>query len=577
MPKIDVQLDDLQGLIGERIAGGRLDALLDQCKAEIDSLDEATGTASIELRDTNRPDLWSAEGIARQIRFLLGRGRIGYPFFDAAPAAQLLVDPDARRIRPYVAAFVCRGVKVTDPSLRALIQTQEKLTENYGRHRKSIAIGVYRVAKVRFPVHYRAVERDARSYVPLGMDEPMTLGEILEKHPKGQQYAWILEGLPLVPLLEDEAGTILSMPPIINSRALGEVQIGDSELFVEGTGLDQRTLAIAMNILAVDLADRGGRIERVETVYPYDTPMGRRVASPRHLGETVEFAAPVAGRMLGIRPDARQIAEDLARYGCDAQVTDNRLAVTCPPYRGDYLHAVDAIEDVAIVRGYGTFEPIMPTCFTVGELAESTRIEDKVRDLMIGFGYEELICNILCDPRDVLERMNRPADEKIVRIANPMLQHYSAVRDMVLPSLLITEAASSTALYPHRIFEAGQCARCEPAANYGSRTETHLAALLAAKQVTFSDIHSVLELLVYYMDHKYTLAEHEHPSFIGGRCGRILLDGEPAGVIGEIHPQVLANFQIQMPAVALELDLAAFRRVQSPTAPGSPAGPVHRA
>jgi phenylalanyl-tRNA synthetase beta chain len=567
MPKIDVQLADLGHLIGERIAGRRLAELLDQCKAEIKAADEPTGELSIELRDTNRPDLWSVEGLARQIRFLLGTGKIGYKFFDAAPVGQVVVDPSVREIRPYVAAFICRGVKVTDAALGALIQTQEKLTENFGRRRKSIAIGVYRVARIKLPVHYQAVEREARGFVPLGMDQELTCGQILETHPKGRQYGWIVADAPAVPLLTDAAGAVLSMPPIINSRALGEVKVGDSELFVEGTGTDQRTLGIAMNILACDLADRGGRIERIETVYPYETPMGRRVPSPRHPRETVEFAAPAASRMLGVKPEAAALAGDLARCGCEAEVTDNRLKVTCPPYRCDYMHAVDAIEDIAIVRGYGSFAPVMPACFTIGELSEETRVEDKARDLMIGFGCEELICNILAAPGDLIERMNRPADEKIVRIVNPMLQHYSAVRDMLLPSLLAVEAASSTAAYPHRSFEAGQVAVYDAAANTGSRTLRHLAAMLVAKQVAFSDIHGVLEMLAAYMGHRVELAEADRPWFIPGRCGRILIDGgkagtkpAPAGFIGELHPEVLTRWGIQMPAAAFELDLAAFAR-----------------
>ena len=156
--------------------------------------------------------------------------------------------------------------------------------------------------------------------------------------------------------------------------------------------------------------------------------------------------------------------------------------------------------------------------------------------------------------------MGRPSDTPIVRIANPMLQYYSAVRDSVLPSLLATESVSSTAVYPHRIFEAGQVAVYDPVANAGSRTETHVAALLAQKAVTFSEAHSLLELLVYYMDHTYALTETDHPSFIPGRCGQIVVDGRAAGVIGELHPQVLANWAIQMPAAAFELTLSAFRR-----------------
>ena len=68
-------------------------------------------------------------------------------------------------------------------------------------------------------------------------------------------------------VLRDREGQVLSFPPIINSREIGEVQVGDSELFVEVTGTDLAMVVLALNIFAANLADRGATIAPVEIQY----------------------------------------------------------------------------------------------------------------------------------------------------------------------------------------------------------------------------------------------------------------------------------------------------------------------
>src|SRR5690606_30984946 len=175
--------------------------------------------------------------------------RDAYDCFIAAPGdKRILVDARATEVRPYVAGFLARGPAVTDESLAELIQSQEKLCEGYGARRKSVSVGIYRAEKIRFPVRYRMVEPRGARFVPLGMDDELDLQQILERHPKGVEYGHILAGAPVYPLLEDEAGGILSFPPIINSRAIGEVVPGDTELFVEATGTDLRAVLLIENI-----------------------------------------------------------------------------------------------------------------------------------------------------------------------------------------------------------------------------------------------------------------------------------------------------------------------------------------
>ncbi len=53
----------------------------------------------------------------------------------------------------------------------------------------------------------------------------------------------------------------------------------------------------------------------------------------------------------------------------------------------------------------------------------------------------------------------------------------------------------------------------------------------------------------------WTVKEIEHTSFLQGRAATISLGNMELGVVGEIHPEVLNNFELENPTSAFELDL----------------------
>jgi phenylalanyl-tRNA synthetase beta chain len=68
-------------------------------------------------------------------------------------------------------------------------------------------------------------------------------------------------------------------------------------------------------------------------------------------------------------------------------------------------------------------------------------------------------------------------------------------------------------------------------------------------------MHSTLDILLYYLGLEYTLDPADHPLFMQGRCGRIIVRGKALGFIGEVRPEVLERTQITMPCAAFEISL----------------------
>ena len=160
--------------------------------------------------------------------------------------------------------------------------------------------------------------------------------------------------------------------------------------------------------------------------------------------------------------------------------------VTPPPYRNDFMHAVDVVEEIAIGRGLGSFEPELPDEFTPGHLTAQTRFGRAARDVLVGLGYQEMIFNYLGARRDYTERMNAP-DRVLVEVANPMTENYAVVRDSVIPCLLAAEMSSQNAAYPHHMFEVGKVALPDGADPTGSRTVDTCTLLVADRAAGFND------------------------------------------------------------------------------------------
>lgn len=565
MPTISVQRQDLMSLIAGAGKSARpmtleqLEGYLPLVKGELKGQQAETGEIRIELQDSNRPDLWSCEGIARQIR-AKQLGRLSpYPFFKTKkrPSRRVVVAQGVESVRPFVAACIARGATVSERGLVQLIQTQEKLADIYGRKRRTVSIGLYRLPAVAFPVVYELVKREEVRFIPLGMDTMMTLGEILMVHPKGLEYGAILSSHERVPILRDSAGQVLSFPPIINSREIGELKVGDREVFVEVTGTDLPMVILTLNILAANLADRGATIEPVEVQYPDKTAFGKTLVLPIDIGTARAIPLKTFTESLGETLSQFEITQALKSYGYDVTATRHKAMVKLPPYRNDLMHAVDVVEDVAISRGYDRFAPVMPSQFSVGGVTRTEQLSDRIRDLMVGMGYQEIMSNILSSRQDLctLMRVEGTPWAKLVEVENVMSLCYSALRQWIVPSLLRVEAASSRAFYPHRVFEIGEVAVPDDRHGLGARTSVVLGALIAHAGANFSEIHSSLDLLFYYLGRSYMLDPLQHPSFLEGRAGQIMSEGKLLGLVGELHPEVLERWQIGMPSVAFEVDL----------------------
>lgn len=502
----------------------------------------------------NRPDMLSVEGLARAFSSFTetDTGIPEYPVIESD--YKVHVDAAVMNIRPYIACAVIKGAKLDDETIRSMLQLQEKLHATHCRRRAKASIGVYDLAKITFPLRYTTTNEDFK-FTPLGWETPHSVTTILNKHPRGVEYGWILKSSECYPILIDSKDGVLSMPPIINSHGTA-ITLKTKDLFIDVTGTDPKTVKEVLNIVTTALSDRGGEIHSVIIEYPRlveDTPD----LSP----QIVKLDLKYVNNLLGVKLGLEDVIKLLEQMRFDAvEFTGAKqtiVEVTVPAYRTDIMHPIDLVEDIAIAYGYQNFKPELPPLFTVGQESENEQFSRKVISLMTGLDFQEALTYILSNKTKLFTKMN-VKEQEIVQTVNPRTAEFTSVRSWLLPSLIEALTFNQHNLFPQKLVEAGDCLIFDSKSDTGTQTLRKLAGVVCHDTANLTECKSIIESMLNNLGVKYEIKETEHPSFISSRVGDIIINGKPAGFFGEIHPSVLANWKLEKPVIAFEIDLAAL-------------------
>ncbi|RLI80822.1 phenylalanine--tRNA ligase subunit beta [Archaeoglobales archaeon] len=541
MPVITLYWDELERMVG--VERERILERLPMLGCDIERVEEEY--IDVEFFP-NRPDLYSVEGVARALRGFLDiePGLRKYSVKDAD--WKIEVSESVLEVRPRITGCVVRNIKVNDEVIRSLMQIQEDLHWTIGRNRRKMAIGVHDLSKVYFPLRYEGVTSDF-SFVPLDYDEVMTVEEILSKHPKGVEYAFILEGKNRYPMIVDSKDEAISFPPIINAEKT-RVTEKTTDLFIDVTGFDEN-VDKALNILASMFFDRGGEIQSVEIIYP-----DRSERTPNLNPREFSVKKDEIYSLLGFRLNDNEIikAFEKMRYGVEVEAGDS-FKVKIPAYRADIMHSWDLIEDVAIGFGYDRIEPVYPETNTIGLTHPWFECRDLAREIMLGLGFLEVITFTLTNERLQYDYLNRKAKpwEDFVPLQHPLTEDHTILRTSILPSLLEVLSLNRHHPLPQKIFEVGDVV-------VGKQNRLRASAVITHSKANFSEIRSVVQAFMKEIGFDWEAEETSDGAFIPGRGADVIVGGNKVGSFGEIHPEVLERFDLTTPVVGLEIDLPAL-------------------
>jgi len=496
----------------------------------------------------NRPDMLSVEGLARAFSSFMNM-KTGLKEYTALKSEYFVrVDQSTERVRPFIACAVVTGIRFTDDSIKSLMDLQEKLHITHCRKRKKGAIGVHDLSQIKFPLKYTAKDPDFK-FIPLEQTEEISLKDILEKTQKGKDYAWILEGKNKYPILMDATDQVLSMPPIVNSEKT-KLHEKTENIFIDITGTDEKAINEALNIITTSLAARNGKLHSVKIKYPYKT-----VETPLLKKTLMNLDPKYVNKLLGTNLSNLEITVLLQRMGFNAyEESKENIKVVIPCYRTDIMHQMDLVEDVAISYGYDKFKPEIPNISTIGNENPKERFAKKLRELMVGFGFQEVLTFILTNKENLFEKMNMK-EIKIAETLNQKTQEYCVLRNWLTPSLMEVLWRNRHNEYPQNIFEIGDVIGLDDSES-GASNRKRLAFLLSHSKANFSEIKSHVESILRNLGiEKIKFEETDSPCFISGRAAKIIANDKVIGRFGEIHPKTILNWQLEMPVCSCEMDV----------------------
>ncbi|DAC43099.1 MAG TPA: phenylalanine--tRNA ligase subunit beta [Candidatus Poseidoniales archaeon] len=574
MPTISVDQKLLTSLLsrhGCRHDIADVDHRLPLLGTDIDRCDEEV--LDIEIFP-NRPDLLSAETLSLAMRgFLHNQPTLANESLESS-GITLSVEPELATIRPIILGAVVRGLDMDDDDemdefIKQLMDHQEKLHFALGRGRRRASIGVHDLTTLKPPFTVKAVER-SHSFIPLAMEHAMTIDEILASHPKGVDYAHLLDGMDKVPIIEDAEGAVLSFPPIINGVHT-TVQSSTRDLFIDVTGWDRRACESCLMLVALQAKERGGSVQTIQIidcegkqeVLPNWTPVHHRV--PARLITTIlgrdlnddelsNAMLRMGGAFTGRSPAT---SDEISRSKSMqyASEGEDMFGFDMPRWRFDLLHPVDIVEDIAIGHGYEDLGTDVPKAPMNAIPRADDNLRRRIRTSMQGMGFMQIQSLTLSNDEDQFNRMRWKPFNEITRITNPITLEHTMMRHFLLPGLLRLLASNRHHDLPQSVYELGTVVR-------DHKNMDRLAFLTAERIGGFASIRGRIQAFLRDIGAENVVIEplpdNEGP-WLAGRSAKILLDGEWVGCFGEIDPSVSQIFELLVPLNGAEFDVEALK------------------
>ncbi|WP_245521899.1 phenylalanine--tRNA ligase subunit beta [Staphylothermus hellenicus] len=540
---------DLERLVGRTLSNEEIMDYLPRIKCEVETISE---DGEIEYEATHdRPDLYSVEGVARSLRYLLGIKSLNYKFIDEGVKAYNMGVPR----RPYAAFAIVKDLELDHESVKQIMQLQEKLATTYGRSRRKASIGVYDLDKFKMPIYYELRDPDNTSLVPLNEAREMSLREILEETEKGKIYGHILRDWDKYPVIRSSDGKILSLAPIINSEDT-RVTTYTKNVLIDSTGLDPRTVVDAVTIMATSIAERSTskKIIFVDTIMPDNTIL----QAPRDKGPTIELHLDDAEKVLGIKIDTKNIVEYLEKMGHETvEISNNNIKIVAPPYRIDIKSWIDIVEDIAMAIGYDTIgvkADKLPPATHPGRMHSLEYISRLIRKILVGYGFTEITSYMMSNPQTQLEMFGLK-DKKIITVLNPKMDKYTGLRRWLTPGLLEVIIENKEKQSSMKIFEIGDVAIPDPNTETGARIERRIGIAITHGKATLTDGLAIVSTLLNRLKLNPTFEKTHIKGMLPERTASIKINGEEIGFVAEIHPDILYRLDYQFPVVVSEIVL----------------------
>ena len=259
--------------------------------------------------------------------------------------------------------------------------------------------------------------------------------------------------------------------------------------------------------------------------------------------KTVKFEPEWTNKFLGTNIEKAEMISILERLGFKV----NGDIITVPYYRIDIEHKADIAEEIARIYGYNNIDDTGIRGCANGKVTESQKFERSINNSMLSLGYSQINTYSYISPKEY-DMINMPNDDemrKSVKIMNPLGEDTSLMRNTTLPSIMrILSLNYKNRNADARLYEIAT--EYIPLGENELPIERKVLTVGAYGKLDFYDIKGVVEETLRKMNIKEwdIVATDKEYAFHPGRTALLTIGEKKLGVIGQIHPSVCANYDI---------------------------------
>ena len=529
-------------------------------------------TVDVDLT-ANRADCFSIRGLAREVG-VLNRLDVNAPAIEAVAAS--IDDTVAIEVKAPEACprYLGRVVKNVNVQAETPLWMQEKLRRcgirsidpvvditNYVLLEQGQPMHAFDLAKIEGGIVVRMAEQGEKLTLLDGSEAELNADTlVVADHNKALAIAGIFGGEGSG--VNSETKDVLLecaffAPDHIRGRARSYGLHTDSSMRFE-RGVDFALQASAMERatqLLVDIC--GGEVAPV---------VGVESEADLPKANTVELRRSKLDSLLGHEIPSSDVVEILERLGLAVSTTDTGWKATAPTWRFDIAIEQDLVEEIGRIYGYDNIPNQSPVASLSMNLHKEAKLPLKrARDLLVDRGYHEAITYSFVEPEQ--QKLIVPEIEPLM-LPNPISADMSAMRLSLIQGLLNTVVHNQKRQQPRvRLFEYGLRFIPDQDAENGMRQEPMLAGVIAGARseehwdietntVDFfdlkGDLEAVLELTAN--DKQFAFVAAEHPALHPGQCAAIVIDDQPVGIIGTVHPELERKFGLNGRTIVFEIE-----------------------
>ncbi|NLZ11967.1 MAG: phenylalanine--tRNA ligase subunit beta, partial [Alcaligenaceae bacterium] len=296
--------------------------------------------------------------------------------------------------------------------------------------------------------------------------------------------------------------------------------------------------------------------------------------------DPVEMRLDRCRRILGVPLDQAQVEDIFTRLGLPFEVNAGVFRVTPPSFRFDIAIEEDLVEEVARVYGFEQIPdqaPVAPAVMAVQP--ETLQGPHLLRQRLALRDYQEVINFSFVE--EAWEQ-NYAGNADPIRLLNPIASQLAVMRSSLIGGLLANIRHNANRKQSRvRVFELGRVFARDSRVADGDLTVKGVSQpqrIAAAawgpalpeqwgaptRPVDFYDVKSDLEALLGARAADLVCKSASHPALHPGRSAQLLLDGQPIGWIGEVHPRWAQQLDMAHAPVVFEVDVDAISTIALP-------------